>query len=87
MKIDTNQIITMTEANQNFSKAVKITDNYGKAVIFKNNKPKYVLLDINDNKYLDLTEDEIITGIALNISSGKYKYEDVLKIIESLKDI
>ena len=52
MKMDTNQIITMTEANQNFSKAVKITDKYGKAVIFKNNKPKYVLLDINDNKYL-----------------------------------
>ena len=50
MKMDTNQIITMTEANQNFSKAVKITDNYGKAIIFKNNKPKYILLDMRAKK-------------------------------------
>ena len=35
MKMDTNQIITITEANQNFSKAVKITNSYGKAIIFK----------------------------------------------------
>ncbi len=67
MKMDTNQIITMTEANQNFSKAVKITDNYGKAIIFKNNKPKYILLDMKDNEYLDLTEDEIIEIVAKRI--------------------
>ena len=67
MKMDTNQIITMTEANQNFSKAVKITDNYGKVVISKNNRPKYLLLDLNDNEYLDLTEDEIIEIVAKRV--------------------
>ena len=67
MKMDTNQIITMTEANQNFSKAVKITDNYGKAVIFKNNRPKYLLLDLNNNEYLDLTEDEIVEIVAKRV--------------------
>ena len=29
--------------------------------------------------------DEIITDIALGIASGKYKYEDVLKILNELK--
>ena len=39
MIIDTKQIISMTEANQNFSKASKTADLYGKAIIVKNNKP------------------------------------------------
>ena len=38
MIIDTKQIISMTEANQNFSKASKTADLYGQAVIVKNNK-------------------------------------------------
>ena len=29
--------------------------------------------------------DEIITDIALGVASGKYKYEDVLKILNNLK--
>lgn len=38
MNINTNQIVSMTEANQNFSKVVKIADKNGSAVVFKNNK-------------------------------------------------
>ena len=67
MIVNTNNLFSISEANQNFSKAVKITDNYGKAIIFKNNKPKYILLNIKDNEYLDLTEDEIIEIVAKRI--------------------
>ena len=38
MKIDTNTIASMTEANQNFSRVARIADRYGEAVIFKNNR-------------------------------------------------
>ena len=58
MKIDTKQIVTMTEANQNFSKAVKVVDKYKKAYIIKNNKPKYVILDIEE--YFELSDDDKI---------------------------
>ena len=58
MQINTNQIISMTEANQNFSRAAKIAEKSGSAVIFKNNKPKYLLVDIAENTILDLTDDE-----------------------------
>lgn len=58
MTFKIQQIITMTEANQNFSKASKTVDKYGTALIFKNNKPKYVITDYE--KYFDLTEDEMI---------------------------
>ncbi|MCM1131073.1 MAG: type II toxin-antitoxin system Phd/YefM family antitoxin [Roseburia sp.] len=65
MIIDTKQIISMSEANQNFSKAVKTVDQYGKAVIMKNNKPKYIIIDVN--QHLDITEDEKIVILAKRI--------------------
>ena len=56
MVINTKQIVSMTEANQNFSKVSKTADKYGEALIIKNNKPKYILIDINN--YLELSDDE-----------------------------
>ena len=60
MIINTNQILTVTEANQNFSRAAKLAERNGKAIIFKNNRPKYVLLDLSQNPFVDLTDDEKI---------------------------
>lgn len=72
MTFDVKNVVSMTEANQNFSKAVKVVDNTGKAVIFKNNKPKYLLLDINSTPLADLTENEMIDIVAKRILA-KYK--------------
>ena len=44
LNIDTNVIVPMTEANQNFSKVVRIVDGNGMAVIMKNNKPRYLVV-------------------------------------------
>lgn len=44
MVIDSNIIVSMTDANQNFSKVKRVVDQYGRAVIFKNNVPCYVVL-------------------------------------------
>ena len=67
MTVDTNQIITVTEANQNFSKAAKMAEKNGKAVIFKNNRPKYMLVDLSQNAFLDLTDDEKIDVVAKRV--------------------
>ena len=48
MMINTNNLVAMTEANQNFSKVVRLVDEQGLAVILKNNKPKYVLVDFEE---------------------------------------
>ena len=48
MLIDTNLIISMTEANQNFSKVVRLVDDNGMAVIMKNNKPRYMVVDFSE---------------------------------------
>lgn len=48
MNIDLTSIISVTDANQNFSRLAKMVQRNGKAYIFKNNKPKYVMLDIDN---------------------------------------
>ena len=58
MIIDTKDIVTMTDANQNFSLIARRTDRDGKTVIFKNNKPKYVVISLTDGNYIELTDDE-----------------------------
>lgn len=35
MKIDSNTMISITEANQNFSKVTRLVDEHGTAVILK----------------------------------------------------
>ena len=64
MMINTNTIVSTTEANQNFSRVTRIADTNGQAVIFKNNKPKYLLTDIESTPYFDMTDDEKIDVIA-----------------------
>lgn len=48
MMIDTNIIVPMTDANQNFSKVTRIVDTNGMAVIMKNNKPRYIVVDFDE---------------------------------------
>ena len=72
MVFNTNEIISVTEANQNFTKVTRIVDQNGQAVIFKNNKPKYVVYSIDENPTLDLTDDEKIDIVAKRILT-KYK--------------
>ncbi len=48
MMINTENLISMTDANQNFSKVVKLVDKEGMAVILKNNKPRYIIVDFDE---------------------------------------
>lgn len=53
MVINTNNLVAMTEANQNFSKVTRLVDDNGLAVILKNNKPRYVLVDFSEYDELE----------------------------------
>ena len=45
MNINTNSLVSITEANQNFSKVARLVDENGVAVILKNNVPRYIITD------------------------------------------
>lgn len=47
MTIDTNTMVSITEANQNFSKVARMVDELGSVVILKNNAPKYLVIDFS----------------------------------------
>ena len=45
MNIDIENLVSITDANQDFSKVARLVDEKGTAIILKNNAPRYVLLD------------------------------------------
>lgn len=47
MNINTKNIVSITEANQNFSKVARLVDENGAAVILKNNVPRYLVLEFS----------------------------------------
>ena len=80
MIIDTNQVLSISEANQNFSRATRIVDQQGSVVIFKNNKPKYMLVRWEDSQALALTDDEKIDLVAQRILNKHRKaFEELAK--------
>ncbi len=52
MMVDTKNLVPMTEANQNFSRVVRMVDESGLAVILKNNKPRYLVVDFQEYEQL-----------------------------------
>lgn len=80
MQIDTKTIISVTEANQNFSRVAKIAEKHGQAVIFKNNRPKYMLIDLETSPVLELTDEEKIDIVAARILKRfKPAFEELAK--------
>ena len=80
MQIDTNTIVSVTEANQNFSRVTRIAEKHGQAVIFKNNRPKYMVIDLESSPILELTDDEKIDIVAARILKRfKPAFEELAK--------
>lgn len=67
MKIDTNSIVTATEANQNFSRVARIAEKNGRVVVFKNNRPKLLVIDLDTEPQIEMTEDEKFEFVAARI--------------------
>lgn len=67
MKLDTNTMISVSEAEQNFSKALCLAEENGQVVIHENNRPRYVLIDLENTPYFEMTEDERIEAVARRI--------------------
>ena len=76
MKIDTNTMVSITEANQNFSKVARLVDEHGTAVILKNNVPKYLVIDFSKAENDSVASDEDIMNISKRlIEQNKEAYE------------
>jgi antitoxin Phd len=80
MTINTNTMVSITEANQNFSKVARLVDEHGTAVILKNNVPRYLVIDFSkaDNDTVASNEDVLSISKRL-IEKNKEAYEVLAK--------
>ncbi|MBR2123239.1 MAG: type II toxin-antitoxin system Phd/YefM family antitoxin [Lachnospiraceae bacterium] len=67
MTINTNSIVSITEANQNFSRAAKMAEQKGHIVVFKNNRPKLLVIDLDKEPQIEMSEDEKLEFVAARI--------------------
>ena len=80
MNINTSEIISVTEANQNFSKAMNKADRKGRVIILKRNKPKYMLINLDESPVIEMTDDEKIDFVAARILKKYHAaFEEVAK--------
>jgi antitoxin Phd len=80
MTIDTNAMVSITEANQNFSKVARIVDELGNAVILKNNTPRYLVIDFNKVEQESIASDEDVMSISKRLmAQNKEAYEVLAK--------
>ncbi len=67
MHIDLKNLVSISEANQNFSKVARMVDENGAAVILKNNSPRYVLIDYSKLQEDTDADNEALEAVAARI--------------------
>ena len=79
MLFDTDYILSMTEANQNFSRVAKMVDQNGAAIIMKNNKPRYLVIDFSEVDTMQTASNHDVSEISKKlIKKNKKAYEELI---------
>ena len=80
MMISTDNMISISEANQNFSKVARLVDQTGQAVILKNNVPRYLVIEFSQAEAEQLADDEDVRNISKRlIEKNRKAYEELAK--------
>ena len=80
MNIDTNTIVPISVANQNFSKVARLVDQYGSAVIMKNNTPRYIIYEFNQADTKQTADDEDVIASSMKLMQrNALVYEELAK--------
>ena len=80
MKININNLVSISEVNQNFSKVARLVDENGAAVILKNNVPRYVLIEYSQLENEETIGDEEVEEAAKRVLSKHMKaFEELAK--------
>lgn len=78
MTINTKNLVSITEANQNFSKVARMVDEHGAVIILKNNVPRYMLVEFHEAEEEQLVNDEDVTEISKRlIEKNRTAYQEL----------
>ena len=80
MMVNTKNLVSITEANQNFSKVARMVDQDGAVVILKNNVPRYLVVEFTQAENEKTVDEEDIISIPKHImTKNKEAYEKLAK--------
>lgn len=80
MMINTQTMVSITEANQNFSKVARLVDEKGSAVILRNNVPRYLVIEFSQAEQLSTAPDDDVLSLSKKIiAENKDAYEVLAK--------
>ena len=80
MNVNTKSLVSITEANQNFSKVARLVDENGSVVILKNNVPRYLVIDFSQAEEEQLASDEDVMAISKRlIAKNREAYKVLAK--------
>jgi antitoxin Phd len=80
MNINADNLVSISEANRNFSKVARLVDEKGTAIILKNNAPRYVLLDYSLFRRNSTADNEAVDTAAARIMAKHIKaFEELAK--------
>ena len=80
MMVNTKAMVSITEANQNFSRVARIVDEQGSAVILKNNVPRYLIVEFSQAEEMQASSDEDVMAISARlIQQNRKAYEELAK--------
>lgn len=80
MMVNTKNLISITEANRNFSKVARLVDEQGAAVILKNNVPRYLVVEFNQAEQVQEADDEDVLALSEKlIAKNREAYEVLAK--------
>ena len=74
MLIDSSKMVSITEANQNFSRVARMVDENGEVVILKNNRPVYKITFIPQEDQ-PISEEELLAISKRLIERNRQAYE------------
>jgi len=78
MKINTENLISMTDANQNFSKVARMVDENGSVIIMKNNVPRYIVIEFSQAEQEQTASDEDVMELSRRIMAENAEAYEVL---------
>lgn len=80
MNVNLKNLVSISEANQNFSKVARMVDENGAAVILKNNVPRYVLIDYGKLQADVEADNETLEDVATRLLQKHRKaFEELAK--------
>ena len=80
MTVNTKNLVSITEANQNFSRVARMVDENGTVVILKNNTPRYLVIEFEAAEKEQLADNEDLTAISKRlIDKNREAYEVLAK--------